>query len=95
VSFALVSITVHYCSYNGRGEGNGYSRQLLASAGCIGRSNGITEQRHSLLGSRKTSINNLAKKNKKLQRKQVSKTQWNEEMNSQRADVDNVLQLST
>ena len=36
VSFALVSIVIHYCSCNGRGEGNCDSRQLLgASAGVM------------------------------------------------------------
>jgi len=56
VGFVTVSIIIHYCSYNGRGEGNGYSTELLASAGCIGRCNGIREQRHSVLGWRTTSL---------------------------------------
>jgi hypothetical protein len=80
VSFALVSIIIHYCSYIGRGEGNGYSWQLPTSAGCIGRGNGIRGQRHGILGWRKLSLNNWANKKKKLQRKQISETQWNEEM---------------
>jgi len=63
-SFALVSIIIHYCSCNGRGKGNGYSRQLPTCAGCIGRCNGITEQRCSLLGWRTASINNWARKKK-------------------------------
>jgi len=64
----------------GVGKEIGYSRELPTSAGRIGRCNGITEERYSLLGWRTTSIKNWARKKEKLQRKQVSETQWNEEM---------------
>jgi hypothetical protein len=32
LSFALVSVLIHYCSCNGRGEGNGDSKQLLGAS---------------------------------------------------------------